>query len=101
MERAVASLREHWPHRSFEMGADGTSALVNAALDAAEEHGFRTDQQLLRFTNLVMALGTDFTKNRAMPWAAEILHNPNFTPDTKLDRLFEKAARYLRYDGQV
>lgn len=100
-ERAVASLRAHWPQRCFEMGADGTAALVAAAIDTAEARGFRTDQQLLRFINLAMALGAGFPQNRDMPWAREILRDARLTPDGKLDRLFEKAVRYLRYDGQV
>src|SRR3954464_742706 len=83
--RAAAHVRACFPAACDALGGDGVDFHVRHAIARGLRHRLEYQSDLLRFVNLVFALGEDF--DDVYPWAREILDDDELAPRTKLGLL--------------
>ena len=86
---AVAHVRSSWPEQVAAQGEDGVHAMVARAVERAGAHGFDEEFDILRYLNLVCALGEDFDER--LDWAAAILADRDHPARGRMDALTERA----------
>ena len=97
LDRAMVVVRRHWAHKVERMGDDAARALLHRSVLHAAGSGLHHEQQLLRYVNVVLALGEPFPGDHA--WAARLLDDPRLVPDMKVALLAERTAAHL--DGEL
>lgn len=91
--RMEASLHQHWPAECAAMGQERLATLVRLGKERAATHGILTQRGVFRYLNLMMLLGPEFDRNSSLPWAGEILGNPEKSEQQKLDALTAHARQ--------
>jgi hypothetical protein len=92
LARMTASLAEVWPRHLEYGGPERLRRIIAGGIAAAEGYGLRTERQLARYLNVMMALGYLFDRQ---PWAQAILTHPTHPPDLKIEILCRRAALLL------
>lgn len=69
----VHHLRRFFKRRTDGIGEDGLRELIRSGMEKGTEHGFRTEQELCRFIDLMLLFGTRFDQD--VGWAREILQD--------------------------
>ena len=94
--RLAAHLVEHWPERCSQLGRDGVGASIDTALERGAHHGIEHEYDILRYLNLMYALGFDLDSGTRYPWAQRILADRSLDPTSRIDLLSETAEAELR-----
>jgi hypothetical protein len=89
---AIRHCRQHFPEMCAWLGEQDTPATVSAALQQAAAYGFEDARDLLKFLNLTFTFGPQFDQ---LPWAEEILTDPDYLPGTRIDVLTAAAIQEL------
>jgi hypothetical protein len=89
---AYRHCRECFPEVCDRLGENGVWRYVYAGLDRAKRYGFSTAAEYLKYLTLMMTAGPDFDK---LPWAAEILDDPQYLPGVRIQILIDTAANEL------
>ena len=89
VDTACAYASAHWPHEPEPR------ARVERALARGRGHGLVAEFDLLRWVGLDLALGADFERDPARPWAAEVLGARAYAPGPKVDLLWQLAHAAL------
>ena len=94
--RAAAWLRETFPDQCAEFGDGEIRAIVETALEHASRHRIAREVDILRWLNLMFALGFDFDTNPDLPWVREVLEDTGVHPDAVAPWLTDRALRHLK-----
>lgn len=94
-QKAVAYLEKHLPAVCEEMGEEAVLDSVRVAMAKCDGYGMRTQGETLRYLNLMYWVGFRFDEDAALPWAREILSDPETDSEVKLELLEEAAMREL------
>lgn len=92
----LAYLKEQFPQACAKFDDDELRAMMALALRKSREHGFTTHAQILRYINVMYALGCEFEADPDYPWAHEIMSHPRLRPGSKIDRLVARTAAYMK-----
>jgi hypothetical protein len=95
VRRAVEHVRTAFPAAFAERGRAGVEASVRTALEKSDVYGLPSERDVLRYLNLMYALGFELDTDPRVPWAAEVLGNTRYDGSVKLDLLAERARRWL------
>jgi hypothetical protein len=90
--RAAGHVREYFSESYHAMGEEEVLASVRKALSKGREYGFDSEYDVVRYLNLMYALGFDFDRDIRYPWAGEILTDPQLGGHTKVDALMQMAG---------
>jgi hypothetical protein len=96
VEEAAAIFRKTWPARSAALGDDGLRDRVRRAVRKCFTYGIEDSRDVLRYVNLMFALGEDFATSPRFPWAGRILEQRRVVPSERLCRLAEKATAVMQ-----
>jgi len=89
MQRRIReTMQRMWPEKCNPLPDQELAQLVNDAIDTGWSYGLLTEGDLLRFVNLSFTLGFDFPDSEQYPWATEILHDYELSPEQILDRIW-------------
>jgi hypothetical protein len=95
-ERAMAQLREHFPEELKGLDEQRLLAFIRAGRDKAVRYGIESYREVALFLGAMAELGADFDTSADHRWAREILDDPRFDAECKMDlvyaRLLEKQA---------
>ena len=94
--RAVTHLRSCLPQPQDD---DVLLESVRAAISKAAGYGIRGELAVLRYLNAMWLLGPEFDTDPDLPWAADILRDPDFDGSTKMGIL--KDLIIQRLEGQT
>jgi hypothetical protein len=86
---AAPPLAADWPAYAAGIGRDAFEEAIYQHAVVAFRYGFRTENQLLRYVNLVAAFGGRFPGSR--PWAHALLDDIERDGDSRLDLLVREA----------
>ncbi len=95
-DRMLKHLREFFPVRCEDLQESELRQLVRQGVTRAGSHGFTSERDVARYTDLMFALGANFDQHRATAWAAAILRDRNAANEDKLRQLFDKAGESLK-----
>jgi hypothetical protein len=90
---ALQTIANHWPGMLDTRGENSVRRMIASQIEMAARHGFTTEAQVLRYLNVVVALGNDFPAS--VPWGESLLRESKGTPDHRLDALVRRAHREL------
>jgi hypothetical protein len=87
--RMAAHLRRYFPDESRALGPDGLAAHIRHGLARARVHGLVEEHDVALYLNLTVALGPDFDRDPALPWARAALEDPALPdPSWRMGRLY-------------
>ena len=95
IDECAAFVREYWAEEYAAQGLDAVKQTAEQAIERAQEHGIEQEAGVLRFLNVMYALGIDFDRGADFPWAVTILENRDLPEDEKLARLEAEVERHL------
>ena len=90
---AIAHVQEFWSEQAKAQGEDGVRSMVQRALQRSDVYGIEEESDVLRFINLMYALGDDFDTEQ--PWAAKILADEGAPGTERMDALCDRAVELL------
>lgn len=93
--RLCAELSRHWPEACRALGDEGLRDRVHEGVERARVHGLTTQRDVLRFLNVMFALGPGFDTDARYPWAAAILGSPGIPATVRLEQLCAQVQRVL------
>jgi hypothetical protein len=93
VERAFVVIRKHWRHKVERLGPAATRETIYRGILQAFGYGLEVEQQVMRFLNVLFALGEGFPDT--YPWAARVLNNTRLKPDMKIELLLERTRIFL------
>jgi hypothetical protein len=90
-ERLEHHVSEHFPDECKALGT-ALEQVVHDGLVKARGYGLRSERDLCKFLNLVVALGTAFDRE---PWAARVLDRVDRGPTLRINQLYSDALDRL------
>jgi hypothetical protein len=93
--QALAHVRRCFPDHVRTLGEEDTMLRVQDGLRRAQNHGFESEHDLLRFLNVMFVLGVDFDSAEEYSWTREILESRASSPSCRMDELMEEI--YTRF----
>jgi hypothetical protein len=96
-DRMVVHLRKFFPELCTSLGEDATRARISEGIRRAKAYRIVAERDVCRYIDLTFALGPDFDRDEALPWARQILNDPGLTdPSQKTRRLYDAARQHRR-----
>jgi hypothetical protein len=95
-ESVLAFVREQQPEACARFGETEVRNMVAKCLRKAREHHIASYADILRYINVMYALGCDFESDPEYPWAREIMTHPRLRPEAKINRLVARTLEHLR-----
>jgi hypothetical protein len=93
-------VQRFFPESCAKLGPAATAQAVADGLARAREYGFSEPADACRFVDMVFALGPEFDRDPALPWAAELLAADDVTdPTERMDLLTLATKNHLRAAG--
>lgn len=94
--RTVQHLKERFPKHCDVLKEDGILEVIHYGIERAETHGLTHQSEVSLFIDLTLMFGRYFDTDLQLPWAAEILTDPDLTDQlVKARRLHAAAMDYL------
>src|SRR5580692_286903 len=81
-----------FPETCDLLGEEGVWSYVHGGLRRAQSYGFSTAPEFLKYLTLMLTAGPDFDR---LPWAAEILRDPQYIPSVRIGILIDTAMNQL------
>ncbi|MCP3135804.1 hypothetical protein [Pyxidicoccus xibeiensis] len=94
-DRLREDLVRYWPDACRELGDAGLRGRVREGVERAQAHGVSAQRDVLRFLNVVFALGPGFESDVRYPWAADILGAPGVPAAVRMDQLCAHVQQVL------
>jgi len=70
--------------------------LIRYGVKRAASYQITAKRDVSRYIDLMVSLGTDFDKDKQLPWAGEILRTPN-SPEVRISTLLKTAEKHLAH----
>lgn len=96
----VVHLEAFFPDECKELGEKGVRDAITLGQKKAAKYDIYTERDVCIFLNFMFAYGFDFDNDPEIPWAKEILTNPNYTRSNLKMYLLEKASEG-EYDADM
>jgi hypothetical protein len=87
---ALEHVKACFPEQCAEVGEEYAFYYVQQGLRRARDYGFESQYDLLRFLNLMFALGGDFDTSEEHLWTRRILDSRDMAPTTRMDSLLHE-----------
>jgi hypothetical protein len=95
VRRVRSYLREKRREWVASLDDKGLDALIRSQVIAAESFGIATETGVVRFIEVGLALGEDFSTSGRFPEAERVLHHAGMNPEKKLQQLEEIAGKVV------
>jgi hypothetical protein len=94
-DRVLAMVQRHWPTQWPLATEDDWRTRVRSTITRAASYGITEAPDVTRYINISLALGPDFDRDPAFPWASALLQDTTQDPGSRLQRLCEYTSRTL------
>ncbi len=88
-------LLERFSSSDYQLRPQNTKSFVEQNFFQAMRFGFESKRDIRRFIELSFILGAGFEKDPQIPWANQILLNPQYTSWEKITQLQKRTQFYL------
>lgn len=88
-------LLERFSSANYQLAPQNTKLFVDRYFFQANRYGFESKRDIRSFIELSFMLGVSFEKDPQIPWAREILLNPQYSSWGKISKLQKRAQFYL------
>ena len=95
--RVFAHLIKVWPERCKEIGESEVRASIEKGIGRAANYKITSEMDVVGFIDLMYVHGWDFDRDIRLPWASDILTDPDLHPSRKMERLLEITERVLGF----
>ena len=86
--RVIEELPSYRPEPIAGRSRDALFGAVNTALERAVRYGIETERGLWLYANLAVTLGTAFDADPSLAWARDVLTDPAYLADERVDDLW-------------
>ncbi len=94
--KMVRHLQEFTPIQSKALGEEGLRNVIRLGVGRAEKYGLNNHDPVRFYLELMFMFGSDFDTDSQLPWAAQILTDPEMKHQTeRVDRLYDKTMDYV------
>lgn len=91
--RLVCHVKEYFPDEFQSLGELEVHDRVVYGIEKARTYQFTSENYICKYINIIFAFGDkDFDTNMSLPWATEILNNPNLKKTFFKIRALSKKA---------
>jgi hypothetical protein len=91
-DRMVAHLAEFFPEKSKALGEADTRERIQEGAVKARRYGIVSEQDVCIYIDMMFEYGNDFDVDPELPWATQVLKDPEIKDSTyKVNRLFDAA----------
>ena len=90
ISRVTAHVKAVWAEECAELGDPAVAEIVRGAIQRGAALGLSTEHELVRYVDLSFILAKDFESNPLALWVRAILVDKMLTPQSKLDRLYQR-----------
>jgi hypothetical protein len=90
--RMVAHLGEFFPQRCKTLGEEKTRETIQQGTVNARKYGIISEHDVCIYIDMMFEYGDDFDVDPELPWASQVLNDPEIRdPTYKVNRLFDAA----------
>ncbi len=93
-DRVLTHLQKFFPAKCKTMGEPLVRQHIQAGISRAARYECTTEQNIVRYIDLMFLIRPDFDASRATPWARRILADKTLPLDGKFRKLHFTAKRY-------
>ena len=93
--RAVLYLRTKYPKKMQDKHDDYLHDIVREGIAKAGQYGIDGEDDVLRYLDYMIDLGTDFDIDTRYPWAQSILNDSRYPATSKMNRLDNREYALL------
>jgi hypothetical protein len=95
-DNMIEHLENFAPHHAKSLGKEGVRKVVQLGIKKAETYGLTNTRPVRFYIELMFMLGSFFDNDCQVPWANQILTDPDITDQSeRADLLFDKAMDYV------
>lgn len=96
-EEMAVHLQEFFSEECEILGNERLYDIIRFAIEKAGEYNIELRNDICIFTDIMFAFGRNFDNDPDLPWAKEILNNPEFDdePSEKVELLYEEAMNHI------
>lgn len=94
-ERLVTHLEQHFPQQLDPLSAQQRRGLATGFRESAYQYGFTEAQQVVRWSNLAVMLGSEFPEGDSHRIYQQILATSTLSQEQQLEAMLEQAYRQL------
>lgn len=93
-EEMVQHVHEEFSEKCATMGETDVRETIQSGIVQAAKYGIVLQRDIGRFIDLMFVFGRDFATDPRIPWASQILNDPDIPdPMTRMQRLGAEARR--------
>lgn len=94
--RTIDHLKEYFPKSCEILGERRLREIIRLGWDKAKGYGVTAESGVRLYVSLMFMLGSHFDADPQLPWAAEILADPEVSDEVeRINGLYERAMAYL------
>lgn len=98
-QRLYEQLAKYWPDECARMGEWHVRRMIRNARHSAMTYGIETEYDILRFLNVMFAVGKDFESNPDCRWMVQQLEDKRFDPTSSLDIVCRRISENIQVDS--
>ena len=96
LQGALAHVRRYFPAQCIAVGDNAVVFFLKQGIRRAQDYGFESEYDILRFLNLIFSLGSDFDQVAKYAWMQPYLSEMReMSPTTRMDALMEELTLQL------
>jgi hypothetical protein len=84
-----------FPKRVKALGTEKTEEAIRDGIARAAAYGIKAERDACLYIDLMFSLGRDFDKDPSLPFASEILSDPEVSAACRIDRVHRAALNFL------
>jgi hypothetical protein len=101
-DRMLVHLTELFPRPCGRLGEKNTREVILQGIAKAREHGIVSERDVCIYIDIMVEFGNDFDCDPALPWASQILKDPNIKgPTYRINCLYDVAMEKLKLGANV
>jgi hypothetical protein len=94
--RAAVHLKSFFPEACDELGDAALRELIRYGIVRAASYAVEAEREVTLYLDVMMTIGHDFDRDAALPWAYEILVDPELPePERRMRRLFRTVLAHV------
>jgi hypothetical protein len=91
-ERMMAHLANFFSRQCAKIGEEKTREAIHQGIKKAKQYGIVSEHDVCIYIDVMFEYGSDFDVDAKLPWASQILTDPEMpTPAYRINRLFDAA----------
>ena len=95
-ERTIRFLREHWADECAGREDDDLKRTIARALRRVRGYGLDSEQDAVRYLNLMFRLGSEFESDPRYAWVSELLADTQIPAEHKLELATARVIAQLK-----